>query len=239
MANRPANNRWVVHMTWRDLLFAHWPVPAKALRPHVPAQMEIDEFDGTAWLAVVPFEMTGIYLRALPPIPGTSRTLELNVRTYVRVSGAQGVYFFSLDAESWPLVVQARAVYHLNYLQASMSIERSGDRIRYSSQRAHRGAAPAVFRGSYGPVGSPYFAERGSLEYWLTERYSLFTTDGRDRVYRGNIHHERWPLQRAEAEFECNSMAEPIGITRLGERPLLHFAKALDVVAWWPTRKLK
>jgi uncharacterized protein len=81
MASKQAGVRWIGHMTWSDLLFAHWPVPASALRPHVPPRMEIDEIDGTAWLAVVPFDMTGIYVRGLPPLPGISRTLELNVRT--------------------------------------------------------------------------------------------------------------------------------------------------------------
>ncbi len=226
--------RWIGHMTWSDLLFAHWPVAARELRAWVPGAMEIDEFDGSAWLGVVPFEMTNMYVRGLPPLPGLSRTLELNVRTYVLVDGAPGVYFFSLDAASWPAVIGARMVYHLNYLHARMSIERRGDRVGYASRRIHRGAAPAEFRAEYRAVGSPYISAPGSLEYFLTERYSLFADDRKGRLYRADIHHDRWPLQCAEASFELNTMAAPIGLELPSSAPLLHFAKELDVRVWRP-----
>jgi hypothetical protein len=236
MASKAAGDRWTGHLTWRDLLFVHWPVGTSALRPHVPAQMEIDEFDGTAWIAVVPFAMTDMYVRGLPPLPGVSRTLELNVRTYVRVGGAAGVYFFSLDAASWLAVEGARAFYHLNYVHARMSLRREGERILYESRRTHRGAPPAEFRGSYWPCGEPSRPRPGSLEHWLTERYALFTVDGRGRLYRGDIHHEPWLLQPAEAEFERNLMMEQIGLAPPKEQPLLHFAKGLEVLVWWPER---
>ena len=236
MASKLAGDPWIGHMTWRDLLFAHWPVPASALHHCVPPQMEIDEFDGTAWLAVVPFEMTDIYVRGLPAIPGIARTLELNVRTYIRVAAARGIYFFSLDAESWPAVIAARTIYHLNYLHARMSLRRDGERIRYEGRRSHPGAPAAEFRGIYRPVGVPYLSQNGSLEHWLTERYALFATDGRGRVYRGDIQHVQWPLQRAEAEFELNTMTAGLGVALPPDAPLLHFAKTLEVLAWWPER---
>lgn len=225
---------YVMHMTWRDLLFAHWPVAAAALRAHVPPQIEIDEFGGTAWIAVVPFLMTDIRLRGTPPVPGLSRTLELNVRTYVTVDGVPGVYFFSLDAESRPVVHGARALFHLSYFHARMGLRREGDRLNYESRRIHVGALPAEFRGVYWPVSELYVSEPGSLERWLTERYALFTVDRRSRVLRGDIHHERWPLQRAEAEFEHNTMTGQIGLELPGERPLLHYAKVLRVRVWLP-----
>lgn len=230
---RPPDAPWVGHMVWNDLLFAHWPVPAGALRAHVPAPLEIDEFDGTAWVAVVPFLMTGVRLRWTPPFPVLSRTLELNVRTYVRYRGQQGVYFFSLDAERWIVVAGARATFHLNYLRARMSLERSpGDRVRYQSKRIHPGAPPAELRMSYWPVGEPYLSERSSLEHWLTERYALFTSDPKGGIIRGDIHHAQWPLQRAEAEWELNRMTEQIGLVLPDLPPLLHFAKRIGVRVW-------
>jgi uncharacterized protein YqjF (DUF2071 family) len=87
-------------MTWRDLLFAHWPVPPEALLHRVPATLELDTFDGDAWLGVVPFLMDDVQLRWLPPLPGAGRFPELNVRTYVRSGDRAGVWFFSLDAAS-------------------------------------------------------------------------------------------------------------------------------------------
>lgn len=232
---RPSNMGWVGHMTWRDLLFAHWPVAVEALRPHVPAQFEIDRFGGTAYLAVVPFLMTGIRGRWMPPVPGLSRMLELNVRTYVTHRGDPGVWFFSLDCESWMAVRAARAIYHLNYLDARMSLVREADWISYRSERTHRGAPRAEFRGRYRPVGAPYVSEAGSPEHWLTERYALFAADERGRTYRGDIHHGPWPLQRAEADFELNTMAAAMELD-LSAAPLVHFARSIEVVVWPPRR---
>jgi uncharacterized protein len=225
-----------MHQTWRDLLFAHWPVPRGELRRAVPEQMEIDTFDGEAWLAVVPFAMTGIRGRGLPAVPGVSAALELNVRTYVRAGGLGGVYFFSLDCTSRVMVETARAVYHLPYFRAAMSMRAEGKSIRYTSDRRDRRGSAAQFRAAYWPVSEPYLAAKGSLERWLTERYCLFTTDTRGRLVCAHIHHAQWPLQRAAADFEVNTMAEPMGIAPPGSPPLLHFAKALDVKVWRPSR---
>jgi len=81
--------------TWHDLLFAHWPVPFQQLRPLVPAQLSLDTCDGQCWVGVIPFWMSGVRSRGLPPLPGLSRFPELNVRTYVTYKGKGGVYFFS------------------------------------------------------------------------------------------------------------------------------------------------
>jgi len=89
-----------MQQTWHDLLFMHWPISASLIRPIVPSELELDTFDGEAWIAVVPFWMSGIRQRGFPAIPGLSRFPELNVRTYVRVQDKPGVYFFSLDAAS-------------------------------------------------------------------------------------------------------------------------------------------
>ena len=233
---KPPDRAWAGHMTWRSLLFAHWPVPASLLRRSVPDQFAIEEFDGSAWIAVAPFLMTGIRLRWMPGIPGLSRTLELNVRTYVRYGPDPGVYFFSLDAERWAAVIGARLTYHLPYFHARMGLSADGHHIQFESRRRHRGAPPADFKVRYRPTGEPYLSRPGSLEYWLTERYALFTTDQRGRVIRGDIHHAQWPLQRAEAEFELNTMTAPLGIEISRTQPLLHFARRLEVIVWPPKR---
>jgi hypothetical protein len=223
-------------MTWSHLLFAHWPVPGSVLRSAVPSRFVIEEFDGSAWIAVVPFLMTGIRLRGMPGIPGFSRTLELNVRTYVRYGPDPGVYFFSLDAEMWAAVVGARLTYHLPYFHAQMRLSPDGDVVHYESRRRHRGAPAANFEARYQPLGDPYLSRPGSLEHWLTERYALFTTDQRGRVIRGDIHHAQWPLQRAEAELELNTMTAPLGVEIPKTQPLLHYARRLEVIVWPPKR---
>src|SRR5262245_27389124 len=74
---------WVMAQSWHDLLFAHWPVPAAVLRPLIPPSLGVDTFDGEAWIGVVPFRMSGVRPRYVPPLPDLSAFPELNVRTYV------------------------------------------------------------------------------------------------------------------------------------------------------------
>lgn len=223
---------WAMAMQWHDLLFMHWPIPIALLRPHIPAALSLDTFDGSAWLGVVPFHMTGVGPRYASRLPWVSAFPELNVRTYVTAEGKPGVWFFSLDAAN-PLAVRvARNAFHLPYFDARMSSERAGAMVRYASTRTHRGAPDAVFRGRYYPVGRPYHAAPGTLDHWLTERYRLYAADQRDRIWRGDIHHSRWPLQAAEAEIKLNTMTHQLGFELPSTRPLLHFARRLEVVAW-------
>jgi uncharacterized protein len=203
------------------------------MRPLIPPQLALDTFDGQSWVGVVPFWMSGVRARGLPAIPGVSRFPELNVRTYVMHGGKPGVYFFSLDAASGLAVKTARALYHLPYFRANMKAEADGDEIVYRSVRHN---ASAEFRGRYGPVAPVQASRPGSLEQWLTERYCLYTVhDG--SLYRGEIHHAPWPLQDAAAEIFTNSMATATSIILPDTKPLLHFARRLDVLIW-PLRRV-
>ncbi len=227
---------WMMTQVWHDLLFAHWPVPVAALRSVIPAALELDTFEGQAWLGIVPFGMDRVYPRRAFPVPWLSRFLELNVRTYVRVGDRPGVYFFSLDAANPVAVEVARRWYQLPYYHAHMTLRRGWlAGLTYHSYRTHRGAAPAEFKARYRPSGAVAFARPGSLEAWLTERYCLYTVNKRGQVFRGEIHHAPWPLQPAIADIEINTMALPHGL-RLpdaGRRPaLLQFAKHLVTVEW-------
>ncbi len=145
---------WAIEFTWHDLLFAHWPVDPAAVRELVPRQLELDLFDGRAWIGVVPFRMSGVRLRRLPPMPGMAAFPEVNVRTYVRAGGRAGVSFFSLDAASWLACCLAHGWYRLPYFHARMSVRNEDDSVRYESVR-REGPRPAEFRARYGPVSTP------------------------------------------------------------------------------------
>lgn len=219
---------WVMAQTWHDLLFAHWPVETELLKAIVPDQLPLDIFDGHGWVGIIPFRMSRIHARNLPPIPGLSQFPELNLRTYVTLDDKPGVYFFSLDAASLSAVWTARAWFRLPYFHARMAVDSNGDSIRYDSRR--RGI-DAWFRGRYRPASEVQPRERGSLEHWLTERYCLYTVQA-SRIFRAEIHHPPWPLQNAEAEIEINSVAAASGITLPSSPPLLHFARRLEVLIW-------
>ena len=222
---------WVMTQTWNDLLFAHWPVDGDALRKLVPASFELDRFDGATWLGIVPFHMSNVAPRFVPALPWVSAFPELNVRTYVTVGGKPGVFFFSLDAGRLLAVLAARAMFRLPYFAASMRVTHRAAAVHYESRR--RGGP--VFAASYEPAGPVFTAVRGSLEFFLTERYCLYHVDPFGRPSRLQIHHAPWPLQPARAEIAENTMTDGLGI-RLDGAPLLHFAKRQDVVAWWPRR---
>ncbi len=213
---------------WRDLLFAHWPLPANEVQRLLPKGLRVHTFEGRAYVAVVPFSMDSVRPRG---VPFGVDFLELNVRTYVE---PDGVYFWSLEANSPLAVWGARRFFHLPYMHAQMAMRKRDGWIEYESRRTHRGERAAVFEGRYRPVNGAYQAD--ALATWLTERYCLYTTDRAGAVYRGDIHHVRWPLRLAEAEFSENTMASACGVTLPDAPPLLHYAREIEV-AIWPLRK--
>ena len=224
---------WVMRQTWTDLLFAHWPVAPAVMHAHLPAGLALDTFEGQAWLGIVPFRMSGIRPRALPEVSALSRTDEINLRTYAVAEGKPGVYFFSLDAGSPLAVLLARRFFHLPYFNAEFSIGYDGDTVDYTSRRRHSsGAPPGEFAAAYRPSGPIFEAALGSLERWLTERYCLYATDRRGRLYRGDIHHGIWPLQPAEAEIRQNTLAQGFALSLPDEPPLLHFAARQEFLIW-------
>ncbi len=217
---------------WHELLFAHWPVPAEILRPLIPPQLTIDTFERQAWVGVVPFRMSNVHPRGLPNIKGLSQFPELNVRTYVVAKDFPGVYFFSLDAGNPIAVALARSLFHLPYFNAIMRCQRAEDgSMHYFSHRTHRGAHTADFEATYRPVAPVFLAQPGSIEHWLTERYSLYTTF-HDHLYRGEIHHPRWQLRQAEMESQRDSMALSHNIHLPDTQPLLHYSEQQDVLIW-------
>jgi uncharacterized protein YqjF (DUF2071 family) len=229
-AHRPwplPEGAWVWRQSWRDLLFAHWPVPALVVRRFVPSSLEVQSFDGTSWLGVVPFRMAGVMRRPLPDLPWVSAFPELNVRVYVERDGKPGVWFLSLDATNALAVWAARRFFHLPYFRASMSLVPEGDGVRYASRRAG-----AEFSATYRPTSGVYFSKPGSLEHWLTERYCLYALAPDGAIYRNDVHHAPWPLQSAEATISRNTFFEHHGVALGGPPPLLHFARRLDVVVW-------
>lgn len=230
------NLPWVLRMRWLDLLFAHWPVDPAALERLLPPGLELDRFDGAAWLGIVPFTMTDVSPRGLPAVPRFSTFPETNVRTYVRHDGLPGVWFLSLDADSWATVHGARRVFHLPYAHARMRSRRSGDDVAYHSVRDDPSMPAARFDARYRPTGPARPAEPGSFEDWSTDRLRLFSADDRGRLWRSEIQHERWPLRPAEGELDARALAAVHGIELPAEPPHLRFVDRLDVRGWLPTR---
>ncbi|WP_404334885.1 YqjF family protein [Planococcus rifietoensis] len=223
---------WIMAQTWRDLVFLHWPIAPDALRPFVPAELEIDLFEGRAWFGVVPFIADHTRLRFSLPFPIVGSYRELNVRTYVKYKGRSGVYFFSLDADSLLAVKAASAGGFLPYRYAGMKVVKKDRRYVFTS----RLAKPAIgesFRMGFTP--SAGILESSELERWLTERYCLWTKP-KSALYRVDIVHAPWQLQKVHAEIAENSLAAFLPVGWNAEEPLAHFS-ALQKTRFYPPVK--
>lgn len=229
---------WIMTQIWHELLFAHWPISPAKLRPLVPQMLPLDTFEGECWIGIVPFYMTYVRPRWVPPIAGLSRFVELNVRTYVTLQEIPGVYFFSLDASNPIAVALARSIFHLPYFNARMSSKCIDDATHYYSRRTHKNSSLAEFQAVFRPIAPIAFAQRGSLEHWLTERYCLYTVIPGEGVYRGDIHHIPWPLQLAELDVKKNTMAISHNIRLPDVPPLLHYSRKQEVLIWPPKHVL-
>ena len=226
-----------MHQRWSELLFAHWRADPDGIRRQLPAGLELDLHAGEAWVGVIPFRMSAVRGRLLPPLPGVSAFPELNVRTYVRAGGVPGIWFFSLDATRALAVAAARACFHLPYFRARMRVEvEPGDPpagVRYTSARADRRSGPAQLDCSYRGLGEAFAAAPGTLVHFLVERYCLYARGPRG-ILRAEIHHAPWSLRRAEAQWRENSMAAASGLILAEGPPLLHWADPQRAYVWRP-----
>lgn len=226
----------LMHQSWGKLLFLHWRIDAAQLRPLIPKGLEIDTFDGSAWIAVTPFTMWDI--RALPvflpPLPGFSTMHELNVRTYVHLDRVPGVWFLSLDCNSAAAVLAARTFYFLPYYNADIQLSEEDQTIDYSLVRTDE--PPAELRAVWTIGETIPFSHPGSLEFFLTERYCLYS-ERAGELYRARIYHEPWPLQLATLSSFLSTMIESHGLQTPKGDPLLHYADEIKVDIW-PLKKV-
>jgi hypothetical protein len=215
------------YQRWRDLLFLHWIVPEQALRALVPPALEIDTYDGNAYVGLVPFMMLGVRPAWLPECLGFD-FLETNVRTYVHVGGRDpGVYFFSLEAASWLAVRAARLGWGLPYYHARMRMQRADGCIAYESRRRSGTGPRLAVRYRIGrELGA---SEPGTLEHFLFERYLLHVTAG-SSLRTGQVHHLPYPVWTAEVEECSDELIAASGLPAPAEPPALcHYSPGVDV----------
>jgi uncharacterized protein YqjF (DUF2071 family) len=225
---------WMMAQTWRDVLFAHWPVDAAALAARLPPGFAPDLFAGHAWVGVLAFQVTGASPRGLPALPWISEFPQVNAGVYVCApDGRPGVLFLSGDLGSSLAVRAAKALFDLPYYAASMRIGRSGSGIDYECERA---GGETQFAATYRPGGPGAIAPPGTFEHFFAERFLLYYLDGRRMPRRLEIDHRPWRLCRADGALRRNSLTASHRVALRGDAPILHFAQAQDVLAWPPTR---
>jgi uncharacterized protein YqjF (DUF2071 family) len=199
----------------------------------LPRGLELDLFDGRAWLAVTPFRLRGLRARFLPPIPLVNPFLETNVRTYVRRGGRGGIYFFSLDATSRAAVQGARILNDLPYRHARGRMTVAGRSISYRLDRTDHRYGEARLEADYEGRGAAAETTPGSLEQFLLERYCLFAVRESGEILRTDIHHRPWRIHPAQGELRHSGLVPP-ALEPLAGPPLLHVARRQDVAVWRP-----
>ena len=183
----------VMFQHWRELLFLHWEVDPEMLRKRLPDGLHLDLFEEKAYLGIVPFFMERVRPKGLPCVPWLSDFLELNVRTYVHDDqGRPGVWFFSLDCNQ-PIAVEiARKLFHLPYQHARMSAD--------EQYRCHRKGEAEAAEYSYRGNETLKTAAPGTLEFFLLERYLLFSQRKNGKLYCGQVNHKRYQFCEAQVE---------------------------------------
>jgi uncharacterized protein len=213
---------------WRQLLFLHWEIPAAALADTLPDGLQLDTFEGRAYVGVVAFTMRDVAPRWSPSVPGISHFHELNVRTYVVREGLPGVWFYSLDAAATIAVLVARAGWDLPYHRASMSLREEDGVVRYESNRRWPGPKPARFSASYRVGAARPAAVPDTFDHFLVERYILFARGKGGRLRVGRVHHTPYPLADVTLEHAEQCMVDPLGLSCSGP-PIAHYSPGVDV----------
>ena len=215
---------------WRHLTFLHWRYPVEIMRRLVPAPLEVDSFDGAAWLGITPFVLHGLRPPFAPSLPWISNFPETNCRTYVRgPDGGAGIWFFSLDAARWLAVAGARIAYGLPYYWSRMKVTIGRSQMMYESVRARPGdGARATITIEPGePV------EAGPLERFLTARFRLYSFLAGHLTYTA-VEHEPWPLQGARVIQLSQTLTDGARLPRPDGPPLAHFSPGVCTRIAWP-----
>jgi hypothetical protein len=215
----------VMFQSWCDITFVHWRFPADAIRAHVPRPLEVDTFDGSAWIGITPFVLRDLRPALLPAIPWISTFPETNCRTYVKApDGSSGVWFFSLDAARAAAVAGARLAYGLPYGWSRMRVVSEGRRIRYESRRVwpDSRAATAIAVTHAGAI------EPRDLEIFLTARFRLYSLV-LGRLTYTDVEHAPWPLRSAEVHLAYQTLTAAAGLPEPTGAPVVHFSPGVRV----------
>lgn len=227
LRERPAT-RPVGYQRWNHLLFAHWPVDPAAVQATLPPGLSVDTFEGSAYLGLVPFAMERVRPAWLPPLPGVSWFLELNLRTYVHDGrGNAGVWFYSLDCNQALAVQLARRFFHLPYFDARIGAQWRGDTMHYHCQRRDGTSAGGAY--VWTPGAHAQTVAPGSLEFFLVERYLLFAADATGRLYGCRVHHAPYRIAPATATELSLEPVQQAGFALAGPPVSVLTAEPVDV----------
>ena len=218
----------VGYQRWNELLFLHWTMPAEEIQRTLPQGLFVDTFADQAYLGIVPFRMERIRPAWLPPLPGLSWFLELNLRTYVYdETGRPGVWFYSLDCNQSLAVTLAQRFFHLPYFHAQMQSSKLGSLHHYECRR--EGATDSSCYDWQCGTANHQPTQPGTLEFFLVERYLLFSTNAQGKLYTGRVHHQPYRVRTAHVLHCSTTPALQAGFALLGEPVSVLEARRVDI----------
>lgn len=228
---RTTETPWRLSQRWEDILFLHWSVPPEHPRSDVPEPLEVDTYDGRAWISLSARRISHTRVRPLALLTATPTFAEVNLRTYVRgADGRPAVYFLSLDAGS-PLTVEAaRFAYALPYFRSSVRHGWTGPCLTTRAERRDRRGAPAAFSAEcclpQDIHGTPQRAN-DPLTDWLLERYRLITAN-KWQLMSTAMAHRPWAPRLAQVAVSENTLGHVLGYDLDRPPALAHYLGAMD-----------
>ena len=214
----------VARVDWKSLTFLHWRFDPGIVQALLPEGLEIEVIEGYAWVGLTPFVMKDFRAGPLPAVPGLSTFPETNVRTYVRgPDGRDGLWFFSLEADSAPTVLGASSLYGVPYQYADMTVE-EGDLVTYRSRRREKREIGHDIR-VRPKAACPAPSE---LDHWLTGRWRAYSTIA-GRLTRVPVQHQPWPLWEAELMHLEQTLLAAAGLPEPTEEPIVQYSPGVEV----------
>lgn len=211
----------IMHQDWKEILFLHWEQDPKEIQKTLPPGLSVDTFQEKAYLSITPFLLENVSLPSLPPIPGMSNFIEVNLRTYVYDNeGNPGIWFYSLDLNSSMAAKMAKKSFSLPYFSADLEKKKKGNALTISGSRKD---SEIKMKFNYEPLGTPHFAEPETLEFFLLERYALFSFSA-NQLSIGRVHHAPYPISNLNV-MECST-----NLIKIERKPdLAHYSSGVSV----------
>ena len=214
---------------WTDLVFLHWRYPAEIVQTLLPKGVEVEQFDGSAWVGLIPFHMNDLGFPGLHPLPYVGSFPEVNVRTYVRCGDYSGVWFFSLDINKALPTLIARTVYEIPYCYGSVSHTKVGNFVTTTVARTwpRPSAESSIVVETDKPID-------GDLERFLTARWGLIAKSKRNKFLWGQVHHPPWQLYNANLLHLDDTLVTTAGLPRPEGTPHVMYSEGVPVRIAWP-----
>jgi len=224
--------RAVMVQQWRDLAYVHWRYPAEEVQALLPAGVDVDVHDGSAWVGLIPFSMRNIGLPRLPAVPYFGSFPEVNVRTYVRCNGQPGVWFFSLDVNRFLPALVARTTYLLPYCWGSAHHHRDGDVLNTDVQRRWPSKSSTKISISIGDA----IENPDDTAVFLSARWGLYSKGFKGSLRYAPVDHEKWPLYSAALLDLDDSLVTSAGLSAPRGEPHVMFSPGVSVRVGLPRR---